>query len=131
MIKSCYALKPVLAIVLAFMIFGCSPYQAQEYLDFPSHPEPPTFTRIPKVDPRNTPTPPPLLGNDLGEELGIELWQKRFVSIQSEFILGGEIGPDGDIYLTGWSDCNLVHGENVPGLMDAFLRKIDLEGKTL
>ena len=131
MIKSCYVSIFALAIVFALMNFGCSSNQAQEYLEFPSHPKPPTFTSIPKVDPRNTPTPPPSLGNDLGEELGIELWQKRFVSIQSEFILGGEIGPEGDIYLTGWTDGNLVHGENVPGLMDAFLRKIDLEGKTL
>ena len=59
------------------------------------------------------------------------MWQKRFISIRSEFVLGGEIDSNGDIYLTGWTDGNLLSGEDVPGLMDVFLWKIDSEGKTL
>ena len=102
-------------------------------MEFPSNPMPPTFTNIPKVDPRPTPTTPSSLELEKGsaEVLGSELWQKRFVSIQSEFILGGAISTNGEIYLTGWTDGNLTPGENIPGLMDAFLRKIDLEGRTL
>jgi hypothetical protein len=126
-----YVSLAVLGFVAAFVISGCSQHETEGYLQFPAKPMPPTFTTIPRVDPRNTPIPPPVLENDSGNVLGDELWQKRFISIQSEFILGGAVDLNGDIYLTGWTDGNLLSGGDVPGLMDAFLRKIDSEGKTL